>query len=172
MLYTLGNIVFVSSEFKGNTNMVPRVLILLLFKIIALSLLLIRMYHYAFSNDNILQINNLMYVFGAYIITESIVINKMIRHSDELMDKITDSSIEFDHVRNKFIDRYTKIGGKTIITCNNILVIFSFSFLILSIAYLIDLLIIFPNVYNYTFLFGLVLICGSKYLLLKFIYSA
>lgn len=150
VLYSLGNIVFVTSEYKGIARIIPKILILSLFKIIASSLLLVILYHLLFIMHKQEQpyLAHIFFFYGSYIILELSIINKLISHSDKLVSH-SQALNEFSILFNKdFMNRWTKLGWKSIIGCNYIIFIICLMLLGFSMLYAFNSLYNDFNFYN------------------------
>ena len=164
VLFTLGHLVFVTSEYKGITNMVPNVLLLIMYKLIAITFLIIRIYHYVFS-DRIEEIVFLIYMFGVYIIFECIILNKLIAHSDKLITFVPNPQ----NLTNKFIERYMGLKWKALMDCNFFPMVMTYLVMSVLILWLITLIILTPNIFFESLLICLVLILITNYFLTRFL---
>jgi len=167
ILYAIGHIVFVIGEFKGNTNMIPTVLLLLLFKKVAILILLHQMYDYVFGTHDIIEINYLMYIFSLYIVFESILTNKILRNSDKFQVKLKNFDLNF--IKDQTINKALRKNDVHVISNNFLLVRVVYTLLFICIIRLTYVLIIFPNTYNILFSLCLVLIIYTKFLFVRFV---
>lgn len=78
VLFNLSNVVYTIGEFKEQTSKVPKFLVVLLIKMVALSILLLHSFHYIFVNEILANYFGLSIILSLYVCLEMIITYKML----------------------------------------------------------------------------------------------
>lgn len=162
ILYSLGNIVFTIGEFKENFAVIPRILIMMLSKVVTMSTMYMFILHYMARETTITGMDITAIIMGVFIFFEAITSNKLITTYFIFVDK---------NFKNTKFDKYVKTVSKKIFICNKLLYI-----VIMMLSFILYASMLYNLIWNFSVFSVSLFLCFNfvlynKLIILKYIKS-